>query len=34
MRLLIAAIATLVATVAGGAPPAHADTDSATRYYL
>src|SRR5262245_38033767 len=34
MRLLIAAMASVLATVAGGAPPAHADTDSATHYYL
>ena len=31
MRLLMAAVASMLAMVAGGA---HADTDSATRYYL
>jgi hypothetical protein len=34
MRLLMAAVASMLAMVAGGAPTAHADTDSATRYYL
>lgn len=34
MRLLLAAMASMLALVAGAAPVAHADADSATRYYL